>query len=209
MTPLWLAATKGLVMTPNKITFLLSAAHRKHFPPTDLPDVAVAGRSNVGKSSLINSLFGRKNLARVSRHPGRTRLINFFQVGDDFLLADLPGYGYARRSKAERESWRILVESYLFKRDTLAVMLMLIDIRRGVQQEEVLLMNTLAQQGVHAIAVLTKSDKFSKSKRRVRAIQIAKELGALVVATVCFSSNTGEGREQLWAAIQKQLKPHP
>ena len=193
-------------MTPNKITFLLSAAHRTHFPSTDLPDIAVAGRSNVGKSSLINCLFGRKNLARVSRNPGRTRLINFFQVGEDFLLVDLPGYGYARRSKAERESWRRMVESYLFERANLAAWLVLVDIRRGVEQEELLLLNTLAQRGVNAIAVLTKSDKLSKSRRRVRAMQLAKELGELVVTTVSFSSKTGDGREQLWSAIQKQVK---
>ena len=190
-------------MQPNRnnITFLKSAAKPAHFPDSPLPQLAVAGRSNVGKSSLINGLFGRKRLARVSGSPGATRLINFFSVDDAFLLADLPGYGYAKRSQSERSDWRRLVEAYLQKSGTLSAMLVLVDIRRGPEIEEHMLLDALAAHEIAVIAVLTKADKLAKSKRRVAAKKMGAAFGSAGIPTVPFSSKTGEGRERLWQEI--------
>src|SRR5215468_2913141 len=116
--------------------FVISAAQPSEFPAPSWPEIAVVGRSNVGKSSLINALVGQPGLARTSRTPGRTRLINWFAIDERFFLVDLPGYGYADVSQALRDSWRPLIEGYLAERTSLAGVLLLIDIRRGVQDEE-------------------------------------------------------------------------
>ena len=123
-------------MTRIAARFVTSAAQPSDFPPPSLPEIAVVGRSNVGKSSLINALVGQPSLARTSRTPGRTRLVNWFEIDGRFFLVDLPGYGYAEVSQAMRESWRPLIEGYLTGRTSLAGVLLLIDIRRGVQDEE-------------------------------------------------------------------------
>src|SRR5678816_610911 len=119
-----------------KAKFITSAAEPAQFPAEGPPEIAVVGRSNVGKSSLINSLTGQTGLARTSRTPGRTRLINWFEIDGKFQLVDLPGYGYAEVSRAMRESWRPLIEAYLSGRKTLAGVLLLVDVRRGPQAEE-------------------------------------------------------------------------
>ena len=119
-------------MSKVRAHFLTSAAEAKDFPPPSLPEIAVVGRSNVGKSTLINTLVGQAGLARTSRTPGRTRLVNWFVIDDRFHLVDLPGYGYAEVSHAMREGWRPLIEGYLAERQSLAGVLLLLDIRRGV-----------------------------------------------------------------------------
>jgi GTP-binding protein len=161
--------------------FMLSASEASGFPRPELPEIAFSGRSNVGKSSLLNALVGVPGLARTSNTPGRTRLINWFRVeppqGKPVAFVDLPGYGYAKVSRDQRESWRPLVEAYLARREVLRVVLILIDVRRGAEEEERELLEYLAASEIPAQVVLTKSDKVAKNKRKPAAAVVRKELG--------------------------------
>lgn len=183
-----------------KARFVTSAAEAKQFPPENLPEVAVVGRSNVGKSSLINALTGQAGLARTSRTPGRTRLINWFEIDGKFHLVDLPGYGYAEVSREMRESWRPLIESYLSERKTLAGVLLLIDVRRGPQDDELDFVPWLEARETPIVVALTKSDKLAKNKRMLEVTKARKALG-LKRDPVAVSAQTGEGIDALWRAV--------
>ena len=186
----------------NKVRahFLTSAAQPSEFPPPSLPEVAVVGRSNVGKSSLINTLVGQDGLARTSRTPGRTRLVNWFVIDDRFHLVDLPGYGYAQVNQSMRESWRPLIESYLSERKSLAGVLLLIDIRRGVQDEELDFIPWLAERDMPVVVALTKADKLAKNKRMLE-IGRAKQALSVKKDPLTVSVLSNEGIEPLWRAI--------
>src|SRR5204862_5882802 len=168
--------------------FLTSAARPADFPPPTLPEIAVVGRSNVGKSSLINALVGHDGLARTSCPPGRTRLVNCFEIGSQppFFLVDLPGYGYADVSRAVRESWRPLIEAYLEHRTSLAGVLLLVDIRRNAEAEELDFVPWLAQRETPLVVALTKADKLPKNKRALEAARAKQQLG-LRREPVCVS----------------------
>jgi GTP-binding protein len=174
-------------------------------PEPTLPEVAFAGRSNVGKSSLLNRLVGRKKLARVSNTPGRTREVNFFKVNGTFVLVDLPGYGYARVSKDQRAAWRPLIESYLSGSPQLRGIVHLLDARHDPTPEDVEMLNFLAELGVPTIIVLTKIDKLTaaQSATRVRGIALALELDPEQV--IPFSATTGLGRDDLAEAMESLL----
>lgn len=187
-------------MTKVSARFVTSAAQPSDFPPPSLPEVAVVGRSNVGKSSLINTLVGQPGLARTSRTPGRTRLVNWFAIGDRFHLVDLPGYGYAEVSHATRESWRPLIESYLAERTSLAGVLLLIDIRRGVLAEELDFVPWLAERATPVVVALTKADKLAKNKRMIEVAR-AKQALALRKEPLAVSTLSNEGIEPLWRAV--------
>jgi GTP-binding protein len=194
-------------MTRIRARFVTSAAQPSDFPPPSLPEVAVVGRSNVGKSSLINALVGQPALARTSRTPGRTRLVNWFEIDERFYLVDLPGYGYAEVSQAMRESWRPLIEGYLAERTSLAGVLLLIDVRRGVQDEELDFVPWLAQRAMPAVVALTKADKLAKNKR---ALEVARARQALALRRDPFAVSvlSSEGIEPLWrAVVQLVSKP--
>jgi GTP-binding protein len=187
--------------------FLLSARLPGDLPPPAFPEVAFAGRSNVGKSSLINSLLGRRNLVRVSRTPGCTRGINLYRVTWSRVtadLADLPGYGYARRSKTERRSWRPLVEGFLRSRPGLRAVLVIVDVRRGIQEEEGQLLELLESVKVPAILVATKMDKLPASKRKPALAALKKSARTRVTG---FSAASGEGRDELLRAVWRVLTP--
>jgi GTP-binding protein len=190
-------------------TFVQSATKPAQFPSPTLPEIAFAGRSNVGKSSLINTLTGVPKLARTSNTPGRTRLLNWFRVdpprGKPLHFVDLPGYGYAKVSRAMRESWRPMIESYLQGRDVLRALVLLVDARRGAEDEEAELLEWLATMDITPIVVLTKSDKLAKNKRKPAAMAVARTLG-LDREPVLFSSHTGEGLSDLWRAISAALR---
>ena len=170
-------------------------------PPSDLPEIAFAGRSNVGKSSLLNTLVRRKSFARVSRTPGRTREINFFRVNNGFVLVDLPGYGYARISKEKKAEWRPLIGEYLRRTSQLRGIVLLLDIRREPSDDDRAMLDFLADVGVPTILALTKSDKLSKAAAQARAAEISRALFLEPDQVIQFSSQTGEGREELLEAI--------
>jgi GTP-binding protein len=169
-------------------------------PEFDLPEIAFAGRSNVGKSSLLNRLVRRKAFARVSRTPGRTREINFFRVNGRFLLADLPGYGYAKISKERKADWQPLIQGYL-KSPALAGVVQLLDIRRDPSDDDMAMLDFLSELQLPAIVVLTKTDKISRASVAERCENIMQSLGLDSDQTIPFSSATGEGRDELALAL--------
>lgn len=170
-------------------------------PEPKLPEVAFAGRSNVGKSSLINKLVRRKKLARVSNTPGRTREINFFDVNGQFVLADLPGYGYARVSKEAKAAWRPLIEGYLRRSPALKGVVLLLDVRRPPTDDDLQMLEFLADVGTPTIVVATKADKLTKAQRTSRFEELAKEAAVDLAQVIPFSAVTGEGRDDLAEAI--------
>ena len=170
-------------------------------PDPTLPEIAFAGRSNVGKSSLLNRLVRRKAFARVSRTPGRTREINFFKVNGQFILADLPGYGYAKISKERKADWQPLIEGYLRKTSVLAGVVQLLDIRRDPSDDDRAMMDFLSEVEVPTIMVLTKSDKISRGAVVERTEAIMRSLTLEPEQTIPFSSSTGEGRDELALAL--------
>jgi GTP-binding protein len=184
--------------------FVTSAAKPSDFPPPGLPEIAVVGRSNVGKSSLINTLVGQTGLARTSRTPGRTRLANWFEVDGTFYLVDLPGYGYAAVDKSMREGWRPLIETYLEKRDVLRGVLLLIDVRRGAEDEELDFVPWLAGKKIPVVVALTKADKLPKNKRMLEIGKVKRALG-ITRDPIAVSAQTADGIDALWRAVHKQL----
>ena len=170
-------------------------------PETTLPEIAFSGRSNVGKSSLLNTLVRRRTFARVSATPGKTREINFFEVNRRFLLVDLPGYGYARVSKERRAEWRPLIESYLRGTPQLRGVVQLLDARHDPTRDDLQMLDFLAEVGVPTIVAVTKIDKLTRAEGVARVVAIARLVGLDDEQMIPFSSVTGEGRDELAEAI--------
>jgi GTP-binding protein len=190
---------------------LLQVAGRAdQFPRGDRPEVAFAGRSNVGKSSLINRLLGRRNLARTSATPGRTQTINFYAVNDGWLFVDLPGYGYAKAPRSVQEAWWKLVEAYLGGRAPLRGVVHLADARHPPTELDRDLVMFLASIGVPRVTVLTKADKVPRGRRAATLAEAAQVLGLDDPgAALFFSAETGEGAADLWRRIQAMLATPP
>ncbi len=182
--------------------FLKSAVNPSGFPAPKLPEVALAGRSNVGKSSLINTLVNRKSLARTSKTPGCTRTINFFLVNGAFYLVDLPGYGYASVPLCEMESWREMVESYLNGRESLRGILLLVDCRHPLSNLDIQMGKWISYAGIPPAVVATKADKLSRSQlnQSLKLIKENLELGE-DVPVVPFSAKSGQGRDEILKII--------
>lgn len=185
--------------------FVTSAVKPVHYPPADHPEIAFAGRSNVGKSSLINKLINRKRLVKTSSTPGRTQLINFFIINADLMLVDLPGYGYAKVPQAVRRHWGPMVETYLAQRPTLKAVVLLMDLRRVPGVEELNFMDWLHRFDVAAIPVLTKADKLSKTNQLKQRRAIAQALTLPEDHLILFSAKSGLGRQSLWQTIESIL----
>lgn len=189
--------------------FVTSAVKPSQYPEAELPEIAFAGRSNVGKSSLINCLVNRRHLVKTSSTPGRTQLVNFFDVNSQFTFVDLPGYGYAKVPAHIRKTWGPMIETYLSTRETLKGVVVLLDMRRKPGQEEQDLMEWLGYHEVPAVIVLTKADKFSKTKRKNQVKKITEELGIEEESLIQFSSKTRLGKEKLWAIIEGLIDDSP
>ena len=181
--------------------FIKSAVSPPQYPPAELPEVAFAGRSNVGKSSLINTILNRKRLVKTSSTPGRTQLINFFRINQEFSFVDLPGYGYARVPERVKKTWGPMIETYLSTREMLRGVVLIIDIRRNPGDEETLFMKWLDHFRIPCVLILTKTDKLSKSKQNNRHLFIANSLGVDTRRLILFSAKTRLGKDAVWKAI--------
>ena len=175
-------------------------------PQLDMPEVAFVGRSNVGKSSALNRLMGRKHAARVSSRPGRTQAINLFQIGSACVFADLPGYGYAKVPEAVQEAWRDTIEGYLKGRDRLCLVVLLVDARRKPQELDGQLLYALTTWRIPSCVVATKVDKLKKRERRDQLDAIRKEFRLAADQPVAFSAVTGEGKDAVWERVEKACR---
>ncbi len=197
-------------MKIHRAELLQSAGSARQFPADGLPEVAFLGRSNVGKSSLLNALVGRKQLARTSSTPGKTRLIHVFHViagGNVFALVDLPGYGWAKVSKKERKSWGRLVEGYLENRPPLRLAILLQDLRRDFSEDETLLLDWLDERDVAWQVVITKADKLRPMRRARRLKELASQLGRDRAKLVATSAQTRQGIDEVWQVIHQRVAP--
>lgn len=181
---------------------LLSATNKSHYPQDDIPEVALAGRSNVGKSSFINTMLNRKNLARTSGKPGKTQLLNFFNIDDKLRFVDVPGYGYARVSKKEREKWGKMIEEYLTSRENLRAVISLVDLRHEPSADDVQMYEFLKYYEIPVILVATKADKIPRGKWNKHESMIKKKLDFDITDTfIIFSSINKTGVEEAWDTI--------
>jgi GTP-binding protein len=185
--------------------FIKSAVKPNQYPESELPEIAFAGRSNVGKSSLINVLLNRKNLVRTSSTPGRTQLLNFFNVNDLFTLVDLPGYGYAKVPLAVKREWGPMMETYLSRRSNLRGVVLILDVRRTPGEEELQMLQWLRSYSIPPILVVTKCDKVSRNERAKQSAAIAAALGVKREEFTFFSALSREGKEQVWERIETHL----
>jgi GTP-binding protein len=185
--------------------FIKSATRPAHYPEESLPEIAFAGRSNVGKSSLINVLVNRKNLVRTSNTPGRTQLINFFRINDTFTFVDLPGYGFAKVPLAVKKEWGPMMETYLSRRENLRGTVLILDIRRIPSAEDLQMLQWLRACGIPPLLVVTKCDKLSKNQRSRQAGVIARQVGVEPEELSLFSALTREGLDGVWARIEALL----
>ncbi len=185
--------------------FVKSAAKSSQYPPAVLPEIAFAGRSNVGKSSLINILVNRKHLVKTSSTPGRTQLINFFVINETFSFVDFPGYGYARVPKSVKKNWGPMIETYFSTRETLKGVVFIMDIRRMPDQKELNLIDWFNYFNIYSILILTKADKLSKTKQINQHLSIAKALSVDKKELILFSAKSRQGKDAVWHAIKKLL----
>jgi len=181
--------------------FITSAAKPSQYPSENFPEIAFAGRSNVGKSSLINTLVNRKRLVKTSSTPGRTQLINFFNINNAVTFVDLPGYGYAKVPESIRKKWGPMIETYFSKRRCLKGIVVIIDIRRTPGIEELDLINWLNYYNIYRIWVITKADKLSKNKQLKQLNTITLALGVEKKDVILFSAKTRQGKDAVWEAI--------
>ena len=182
--------------------FLLAAHTLQQLPPPLAPEIAFAGRSNVGKSSLINRLLGRKGLVKTSSKPGKTQSLNFFTLGDALYFVDLPGYGYAQVSRQQRRFWGDLVAGYVESRPNLSAVVVIIDLRHELKQQDLELVDWLRHIGRPYLLVYTKADKLSRNQQEKNAALLDAALKAQRRERVVFSSQTGQGRDEVLAKIQ-------
>ncbi len=186
--------------------FIKSAVKPTQYPPPVLPEIAFSGRSNVGKSSLINTLLNRKRLVKTSSTPGRTQLINFFLINSAFCFVDLPGYGYARVPASVQKKWGPMVETYLLTRETLKGVVLIMDVRRTPGVKELEFIAWLSRFDIPPILILTKADKLSKAKQIKQKIIIAETLNVDKDNLILFSAKTGYGKNDIWDAVEKLIR---
>lgn len=186
--------------------FIKSAVKPTQYPPLVLPEIAFSGRSNVGKSSLINTLLNRKRLVKTSSTPGRTQLINFFLINTTFCFVDLPGYGYARVPASVQKKWAPMVETYLLTRETLKGVVLIMDVRRTPGMKELEFIAWLSRFDIPPILILTKADKLSKAKQIKQKIIVAETLNVDKDNLILFSAKTGYGKNDIWDAVENLIR---
>ncbi|MDH4320868.1 MAG: ribosome biogenesis GTP-binding protein YihA/YsxC [Desulfobulbaceae bacterium] len=189
----------------TKISFLDSVYKANKLPAPDFPEIAFAGRSNVGKSSLMNTLVQRRNLVKVSSKPGKTQSLNYFLIDDRLYLVDLPGYGYAKVPKAMQDAWQDLISGYLERRDSLRCVVVIVDLRHEVKVQDLELVNWLRAVGRPYLLVYTKKDKLSRNQQQKQAAALDAGFGVAPADRLLFSSKTGEGREELINILDRFL----
>ncbi|MDH3599349.1 MAG: ribosome biogenesis GTP-binding protein YihA/YsxC [Candidatus Tectomicrobia bacterium] len=195
-------------MKISSADFLRSAVTASQYPRQLLPEVAFAGRSNVGKSSLINTLLNRRGLAKTSGTPGKTQVINFFEINHRFMLVDLPGYGYAKVPRQVQAGWRSMVETYLRERELLRAVVHIVDVRHPPTEQDEQLRQWLLFEGVEVVTVATKADKLKRSQRTSHIREVRQTLAMPPEESLLlFSSQNREGRHQLWARLELLLTP--
>ena len=193
-------------INPNNIDLIISAVQEAQYPDTGLSEVALSGRSNVGKSSFINSMIGRKNMARTSQQPGKTQTLNFFNIDDQLIFVDVPGYGYAKVSKSQREKFGKMIEEYLTKRESLKLVIQLVDLRHNPTEDDVLMYNYLKHFDIPTLVICTKEDKIAKGKIQKHIKNIKKKLDLDPDDTIIsYSSIQNTKQQQIWDLIANYL----
>ncbi|MBP2240620.1 GTP-binding protein [Cytobacillus eiseniae] len=193
-------------MKVNSANIVISAVKPDQYPGEALPEFALAGRSNVGKSSFINKMLNRKNLARTSSKPGKTQTLNFYLINEILHFVDVPGYGYAKVSKKEREAWGKMIETYLTGREQLKAVVQIVDLRHPPSKDDVMMYHFLKHYEIPCIIIATKADKIPKAKWQ-KHLKVAKETLELDPNDhiVLFSSETGLGKDQAWGLLQSYM----
>lgn len=193
-------------MNVTKAELIITAGNKTQFPKTPLPEIAFAGKSNVGKSSLINALVNRKALARTSSQPGKTQTINFYNVQDILCFVDLPGYGYAKVSKVQKDQWGKLIEDYLRSRENLKKILLLVDIRHPVSENDKMMYDWISYYHNEVIVVATKADKIGRTQiqKHLNIIKKGLDLKGKDVL-LPFSATTKQGKDELWHIIEENI----
>ena len=193
-------------INPNNIDLIISAVQEAQYPGTGLSEVALSGRSNVGKSSFINSMIGRKNMARTSQQPGKTQTLNFFNIDDQLIFVDVPGYGYAKVSKSQREKFGKMIEEYLTKRESLKLVIQLVDLRHNPTEDDVLMYNYLKHFDIPTLVICTKEDKIAKGKIQKHIKNIKEKLDLDPDDTIIsYSSIQNTKQQQIWDLIANYL----
>lgn len=193
---------KLMNINPNEVDILISAVKPEQYPELDLPEVVLSGRSNVGKSTFINSMIGRKNMARTSQQPGKTQTLNFFNIDNQLIFVDVPGYGYAKVSKKQREAFGKMIETYITTREALKLVIQLVDLRHPPTEDDVLMYDFLKYYDIPTLIIATKEDKIPKGKVQ-KHIKIIKEKLELESGDqiISYSSIEKKKQDQIWAAI--------
>ena len=193
-------------MKVTQAEIVISAVQQSQYPEDNLPEIVLLGRSNVGKSSFINTLIQRKGLARTSSQPGKTQTMNFYKINDAFYFVDMPGYGYAKVSKKEREKWGVMIEEYLQKRENMVLVLLLVDSRHEPTEGDRLMYDWLTYYGLDPVIIATKADKISKVRQKKAVDNIFNTLRPRKRSDVIlFSAATKMGKDEAWEVIEGRL----
>ena len=193
-------------INPNNINLIISAVKKAQYPDTGLTEVALSGRSNVGKSTFINSMIGRKNMARKSQQPGKTQTLNFYNIDEQLIFVDVPGYGYAKVSKVQREKFGKMIEEYITQRENLKLVIQLVDLRHQPTEDDVLMYNYLKHFDIPTLVICTKEDKIAKGKvqKHIKRIKDKLELepGDNIIS---YSSIKNSKQQEIWNFIETYI----
>ncbi|MBN8191164.1 YihA family ribosome biogenesis GTP-binding protein [Bacillus sp. AFS015802] len=194
-------------MKVNQVELVISAVRPEQYPGDFLPEFALAGRSNVGKSSFINKMIGRKSMARISSKPGKTQTLNFYKIEETLYYVDVPGYGFAKVSKTEREAWGKMIETYITSREQLRAVILIVDLRHAPTNDDVMMYDFLKHHELPCIVIATKADKIPKGKWQ-KHLKVTRETLNMDSEDdlIMFSSETGLGKDKAWDAIKSYYK---